>query len=117
MPLTAYMPKDLERYSRHQESVLFSNSVVAGKYVYVQNCDGKVWVAPDGPHMHPRVLGSARAATAAGELVLERSGLVVDINNLSGTFQCKPDSLLAAVGGLIMQGARIAPEAVDAYEI
>jgi hypothetical protein len=31
--------------------------------------------------------------------------VILEINNLSGTFQCSPDSLLAALGGLVRQGA------------
>jgi hypothetical protein len=42
---------------------------------------------------------------SAGELVLGERGVVLEINNISGTFQCLPDSLLAAIGGLVRQGA------------
>jgi hypothetical protein len=41
---------------------------------------------PDGPHMHPRVLGGAQAALYAGDLTIA-NGRVVDLTNLSGTFQ------------------------------
>src|SRR3954451_715621 len=101
MPLTAYPPRDQERYRRHERSVRFSASTAAGVYVYVQDCSGVVWVGPDGPHMHPRVLGGARAAVAAGELTVGENREVLSINNLSGTFQCAPDSLLVAIGGII----------------
>jgi hypothetical protein len=31
--------------------------------------------------------------------------VVLEINNLSGTFQCAADSLFTAIGGLVRQGA------------
>jgi hypothetical protein len=117
MPLTAYVPKDLVRYRRHEKSVLFSSSLLAGVYVYVQDCSGEMCVAPDGPHMHPRVLGGARAVVAAGELTLGEAGEVIAINNLSGTFQCTRDSLLLAVGAIICQGGKIDAGAISRYEV
>lgn len=117
MPLTAYTPKDLDRYRRHERSNPFSASSPPGAYVYVQDCDGTVWLAPDGPHMHPRVLGGARPAVSAGELTLGESGEVLSINNLSGTFECSPDSLLVAVGGIIVLGGKIAADAISRYEV
>ena len=116
MPLAAYMPRDLSRYPRHADSRRFSPNLDPGVYVYVQACDGMVWVAPDGIHMHPRVLGGARPAVAAGELTVEANGRIISINNLSGTFRCAPDSLLTAVGGLIAQGAVIDASAITPYE-
>jgi len=116
MPLTAYTPRDQERYRRHPEAVRFSPNLEPGVYVFVQDCEGTVWVAPDGVHRHPRVLGGARPAVAAGELTLEASGVVIAINNLSGTFQCHSDCLFTAIGGLILQGATVAPDAASFYE-
>lgn len=116
MPLTAYIPRDPERYQRHQQSRVFSPALPAGVYVFVQDCDGVVWVAPDGFHMHPRVLGRARPVVAAGELTLDENGEVLVINNLSGTFRCDSDCLFTAVGGLIVQGATVRPEAISRYE-
>ena len=117
MPLTAYMSKNLERYRRRSDSVLFSPNLPAGAYVFVQDCDGEIWVLPDGNHLHPYVLGRSRPAVAAGELIVEENGIVVALNNLSGTFQCAPDCLFTAIGGLIMQGAKIAPDAVSFFEL
>ncbi len=117
MPLTAYSVKDPERYRRHPQSVAFSANLTAGAYVYVQDCGGVVWVAPDGPHMHPRVLGGARPAVAAGELTVGAGGEVLSVNNLSGTFVCAPDSLLLVVGGIIVQGGKIAADAISRYEV
>lgn len=117
MPLPAYVPKDLEKYKRHPDSVPFTAELKPGAYVFVQDVDGKVWVAPDGCHVHPSILGRARPVVSAGELTVENNGSVIDINNLSGTFQCHPDCLLTAVGGLVLQGAKIEPHAVSHYEV
>jgi hypothetical protein len=112
MALTVYVPIDDRRYKKHEQSVPFSPSLAPGDYVYVQDCWGVVWVIPDGPHRHPQVLGGARPAVAAGELTLGDNGEVLMINNVSGTFQCAPDSLLTAVGGLIRQGATVSRQAI-----
>lgn len=117
MPLTAYVPGDPNRYRRHEQSTSFSATLPAGAYVYVQDCAGVVWVAPDGPHMHPRVLGGARPVVSAGELILGENGEVLSINNLSGTFECAPDCLLLAVGGIIVQGGKIVSSAISRYEV
>ena len=54
--------------------------------MYVRDGSGTVWVLPDGPHMHPPVLGGACPAMYAGDMTI-RGGRVVDLTNLSGTFQ------------------------------
>lgn len=117
MPFTAYSSQDPVRYRRHESSRVFSSSLPPGKYVYVQDCQGVIWIAVDGVHMHPRVLGGARPAVGAGEVVLDELGEVLSVNNLSGTFQCHADSLLTVVGGLLMQGAMIDSDVVHRYEV
>jgi hypothetical protein len=67
--------------------------------------------------MHPRVLGGARPVVGAGELILGDDGEVVAINNLSGTFQCAPDSLFSVVGGIIFQAGKITADAISRYEV
>jgi hypothetical protein len=116
MPLTAYVPLDPERFRRDNRSVAYSPLLPAGAYVYIQDCSGTVWILPDGTHRHPHVLGRARPAVAAGELITGENGEVLSINNLSGTFQCASDSLLTAVGGLVKQGAKISADAITIYE-
>lgn len=111
MPLTAYPPLDRRDYEPDKRSKPFSPDLPAGLYVYVQDCSRVVWTAPDGPHMHPKILGRARPVVAAGELNLGRKGEVLAINNMSGTFQCAPDTLLVAAGGLVKQGAVILADA------
>ena len=94
MPVTAYAPQDTERYRRRENSVLFSPDLEAGDYVYVQGCNGEIRVLPDGCHVHPYVLGGALPAMVAGELTVDENGHVVRLNNMFGTFQCRPTACL-----------------------
>jgi len=110
MPLTAYAPlgDPDPNHRRHRESRRFSDDLPAGDYVFVQDVLGIVHVLRQDQqpgHAHHVVLGRARPAVSAGELILGEGGVILEINNLSGTFQCSPDSLFAAIGGLIRQGA------------
>ena len=110
MPLTAYTPLgDPDRnHRRHRESRRFTNDLPAGDYVFVQDVFGVVHVLRQEQqlgHAHHVVLGRARSAVCAGELILGDGGVILEINNLSGTFQCAPDSLFTAIGGLVRQGA------------
>ncbi len=116
MPLTAYVPMDLRKYKKDAASVLFSPDIEPGQYVFVQDVAGRIWVLPDRPHGHPFVLGRAQPVVAAGELLVAEKGRVESINNYSGTFACQADCLLTAVGGLIMQGARVRRSAISARE-
>ena len=73
----------------------------------MQDVFGEVYVLLQNQqpgHAHHVVLGRARPAVSAGELVLGDGGVVLEMNNISGTFQCAPDSLFVAVGGLVRQG-------------
>ena len=78
-----------------------------GGYVYVQDAQGLVHVLPDGPHAHPRVLGGGTPAMYAGDLTIE-NGKVVDLTNLSGTFQFDDEKGLRIVARQIrLQGVDI----------
>jgi hypothetical protein len=110
MPLTAYAPlgDPDPNHRRHRESRRFSREFPAGDYVFAQDVFGVVYVLRQDQqpgHAHHVVLGRARPAVSAGELVLGEGGAILEINNISGTFQCAPDSLLAAIGGFVRQGA------------
>jgi hypothetical protein len=110
MPLTAYAPSgDPDPNNRkHESSERFSRETVAGDYVYVQDVFGVVHVLSQRSkpgHAHHVVLGRARAAVSAGELMVDGGSVILEINNISGTFQCAPDCLIAAIGGLVRQGA------------
>ena len=110
MPLTAYAPlgDPDPNHRRHPMSRRFMREVVAGNYVFVQDVFGVVYVLGQDQqpgHAHHVVLGRARPAVSAGELVVGEGSMIIEINNISGTFQCAPDSLFAAIGGLVRQGA------------
>jgi hypothetical protein len=79
-------PLDSFPYPPDPRRRLAAGGLPDGVYVYVQDESGDVWVLPDGPHLHPKVLGDGRAAQYAGDLTIEK-GVVVDVTNLSGTFQ------------------------------
>jgi hypothetical protein len=110
MPLTAYAPvgDPDPSHRRHRESRRFSPSLPPGDYVSVQDVFGEVHVLRQEHqpgHAHHVVLGRGRPAVSAGEVVIGSDGLVLEINNISGTFQCHADCVLTAVGGLVRQGA------------
>lgn len=52
----------------------------------MQDAHGTIHVLPDGPHLHPRILGGGQSVMYAGDLTIS-GGRVVDLTNLSGTFQ------------------------------
>jgi hypothetical protein len=80
--------------------------------VFVQDGAGTVWVLPDGPHVHPLVLGGARAAEYAGDMTV-RGGRVIDLTNLSGTFQFDDEAGLRGVAAeLRRQGLAVESGAV-----
>jgi hypothetical protein len=86
-------------------------------YVYVQDENGVVYALPDAPHRHPRVLGLARPAMYAGDLTVNQ-GKIIDLTNLSGTFQCDdPDGLLNVAAVLRQLGFEIELGAVRFFPI
>jgi hypothetical protein len=110
MPL--YPPFDPLPYPADPNRRIAGHSLLDGLYAYVQDETGTVWVLPDQPHIHPKILGSGRSAMYAGDLSIHSSE-VIDITNLSGTFQCDdPAGLLAVADQLRWQGLRIRPGAI-----
>jgi CheY-like chemotaxis protein len=79
-------PKDTFPYPQDPRSQPLGPGFPDGGYVYVRDGNGVVWCLPDGPHLHPMVLGGGNSALYAGDLTL-RTGKVMDVTNLSGTFQ------------------------------
>jgi hypothetical protein len=55
-----------------------------------------VHVVPDGPHVHPKILGGGLPAMYAGDMTVRR-GRVVDLTNLSGTFEFDDEAGLREV--------------------
>src|SRR5438132_1468762 len=115
MPLPTRKPRDRFRYPRHPDTRPCTLSLEPGEYVYVQDADGVVWVAPNAPHQHPRVLGDAQPAAAAGELILDDGRKVVEVNNLSGTFRCGPETLGPVVDALRALGFEVPEDAIKRY--
>jgi hypothetical protein len=110
MPL--YSPHDPYPYPRDARSRLADGTLADGLYAYVQDAGGNVWILPDQPHIHPKILGGGSSASYAGDLRIE-AGEVADVTNLSGTFQCDdPSGLLAAADQMIQQGLTIRPGAI-----
>jgi hypothetical protein len=105
-------PVDATPYSRDPRCRLAAADAVSGSYVYVQDLRGDIYIVPDGPHLHAKVLGGGRPAAYAGDLTIE-NGEVTDVTNLSGTFQCdEPEGLLKAAEQLRRQGLSVRPGAV-----
>lgn len=105
-------PLDPFPYTQDPNSKPISSDTLDGLYVFVQDDSGIVWVLPDGPHSHPKVLGMARPAMYAGDLTVA-DGKIKDVTNLSGTFQFEDqDGLRAVVDRLRQQGLEIEPGAV-----
>ena len=90
-------PRDACPYPQSSESRQLSRTASIGHYVYVVDVNDVIHVAPDGSHMHPRVLGSAWPALYAGEIFIDRDGNVDEVTNLSGTFRFKSQSSLCCV--------------------
>jgi hypothetical protein len=66
-------PQDRRKYVRHKASCLAIPGVSDGDFVYVQDLNEEIWILPDGPHRHPKVLGQALPALYAGTLRLSNS--------------------------------------------
>jgi hypothetical protein len=105
-------PLDPTPYPKDPRSRPIGSSVADGGYVYVRDGAGTVWVLPDGPHVHPLVLGGGRPAMYAGDMTV-RGWRVVDLTNLSGTFQFDDeDGLRKVAAELRSQGLVVEPGAV-----
>ncbi|SFH68758.1 hypothetical protein [Planctomicrobium piriforme] len=79
-------PLDPTPYPRDRRSIPIHLGLRDGLYVFVQNIDEIIYVLPDHPHAHPKVLGGGKPARYAGDLTVE-NGEIRDLTNLSGTFQ------------------------------
>lgn len=105
-------PQDRRKYPRHPQSNIARPGLSDGEYVFVQDLDGTVWVVPDGPHVHPKVLGGGQPALYAGTLRISGQ-VVLELTNLSGTFRCDDDDGLVIIADwLRQQGWHIARDSV-----
>lgn len=108
-------PRDRFPHPRDQRSQPAIPSIDDGEYVFVQDMNGVIFVLPDGPHMHPKVLGGDQPANYAGDLTI-RNGRIVDVTNLSGAFRFDDaDGLLAVADELERQGFTLESGAVRLF--
>jgi hypothetical protein len=91
--------------------------LASGAYVYVRDVSKSIWVLPDGPHLHPKVLGHRLPATYAGDLtIIDRS--ISSLTNCSGTFQFEDrEGLLDVANQLRMLGFTVETGAVRFFPI
>lgn len=98
-------PGDPYPYPKAADSCRLTRTAAAGNYVFVVDLDGVIHVAPDGLHMHPRVLGNAEPGLYAGEISIDQPGSADEVTNLSGTFRFKSKrSLCCVASGLMALG-------------
>ena len=106
------LPQDITPYEPDPLARPAAAGLVDGLYVYVQDELGVVVVLEDGPHVHPKVLGRSRPAMYAGDMTV-CAGQVVDLTNLSGTFQFDdPQGLVDVSEQLRRQGLEVVPGAI-----
>lgn len=104
-PLPTKPPLDRFRYPRDPASRPFGPDLPAGQYVFVLAADGVVWVLPGTRgHLHPQVLGGAEPAAGAGGLLVGAGGVILEVDNFSGTFQFGPDIFPGVRAALAAQG-------------
>jgi len=94
------LPLDPFPYKRDLRSRRISHDLADG--VYVQDLAGDVYVLPDEGHVHAKVLGNGVPALYAGDLQIV-SGEIVDLTNLSGTFQFDDPRTLCSVADRLVQ--------------
>jgi hypothetical protein len=105
-------PQDTTPYPKDPQSRPIDASIPDGGYAYVRDVNGTVHVVPDGPHVHPKILGGGQPAMYAGDMTIRR-GRVVDLTNLSGTFQFDDEVGLREVAAeLRRQGLQVEVGAV-----
>ena len=108
-------PIDQTPYPKDPRSQPISDKTPDGGFAYVQDTNGIIHVVPDGPHVHPLVLGGGQPANYAGDLTIN-GGKIVDVTNLSGTFQFDDEVGLKEVAGqLRKQGLAVEPGAVRLF--
>lgn len=79
-------PLDSYPYEPDERTTALNGGMADGSYVFVRDLAGILRVLPDGPHLHPKVLGHGLPATYAGDLNIMK-GSVLEVTNCSGTFQ------------------------------
>ena len=107
-----FEPLDRTPYPRASRSRPIQSGFKDGSYVYVMDEAGTVHVLLDGPHRHPKILGEAKAVRYAGDLTIG-GGTILDVTNLSGTFDCDdPHGLIEVAAELRRLGFVVSSGAV-----
>jgi len=110
-------PLDDRLYPRDPRSVPLRLGLGDGSYVYVLDVELVIHVLADGPHHHVRVLGQAASALYAGDITVQQ-GKIVDLTNLSGTFQFDDADGLLRVATIIQElGFKVDSGAVRLFPI
>ncbi len=97
----AKRPKDRRKHPRSAASQPLDAAATPGRYAYVVDKNEVIHVVPDGPHVHPTILGNGEEALYAGDLEIDRGAVVANVTNSSGTFQFKKSSVLCCVVGVL----------------
>jgi hypothetical protein len=108
-------PLDPYPYEQDERSSVLRADVASGSYVFVRDLQGILRVLPDGPHLHPKVMGHGLPATYAGDLNIIK-GVITEVTNCSGTFQFDDrDGLRAIAQQLIDLGFVVQEGAIRFY--
>jgi hypothetical protein len=101
---------------KHPSSAPLSANTPPGNYVYAQDANGVVHVVPNGPGLHPTILGGGQPTAAAGEIIIDPDGVVTEINNISYTFQHGAEVLPGVQSAVERQGLAVAPGALKPFQ-
>ena len=113
MSLPTQPPHDDFPFARDPDSRPFGPDLEPGAYVFVQDEAGVVFVLREtrAGHQHPKVLGGGRPAAAAGGLTVGSGGVIIELDNYSGTFQFGPEVFPQVRAALERQGGTVPPGA------
>jgi hypothetical protein len=104
--------RSIQPYDQDERSQPLASDLASGSYVYLRDIAGVLRVLPDGPHLHPKILGLGLPATYAGDLSI-LNGEVTDLTNCSGTFRFDDREGLRQVADEIRQlGLTVAKQSV-----
>jgi hypothetical protein len=123
--LPGYAPSGLPVKPQHPDVPSYPQSPISkpltpglkpGEYIYVQDANGVVYGIPQAAHGHPTVLGGGKPSAAAGEIIIGANGVVIEINNISGTFQHDAAVLDAVKRALEAAGFTVATNAIRPFQ-
>ncbi len=109
-PLPTKPPEDDYPYDPDPASRPYGPDLEPGDYVFVEDADGVVHVLHESPfgHQPPKILGGNRPAAAAGGLRVGPGGVIMEIDNYSGTFRFGAEIFPQVRDALTRQGGQVA---------